>query len=81
MVWAVGGDRVTSAGDLSLGGYSFAGADPVGVFERVYGLDPEIVEFNLSYRSALAVLRTVNALTLSDRLAEGLQHLYVVGSP
>jgi len=62
IVRAVGDDRVTYAGDLAQGIYSFAGADPVGVFERVHALAPEIVEFNLSYRSAPAVLRSVNAL-------------------
>lgn len=62
MVRAVGDDRVTYAGDPAQGIYSFAGADPVGVFERIRGLDPEIVEFNQSYRSAPAVLRVVNAL-------------------
>ena len=63
MIRAVGDDRVTYAGDPAQGIYSFAGADPVGVFERIHALDPEIVEFNLSYRSAPAVLRAVNALT------------------
>lgn len=62
MVRGVGGDRVTYAGDLAQGIYSFAGADPVGVFERIHALAPEIVEFNVSYRSAPAVLRSVNAL-------------------
>jgi DNA helicase-2/ATP-dependent DNA helicase PcrA len=62
MVRAVGGDRVTYAGDPAQGIYSFTGADPVGVFERIEALGPERVEFNISYRSAPAVLRAVNAL-------------------
>ncbi|MEX0985753.1 MAG: ATP-dependent helicase [Actinomycetota bacterium] len=62
MVRAVGGDRVTYAGDPAQGIYSFAGADPLGVFARIRALAPEIVEFNRSYRSAPAVLRAVNAL-------------------
>jgi DNA helicase-2/ATP-dependent DNA helicase PcrA len=62
MVRAVGGDRVTYAGDPAQGIYSFAGADPVGVFARIHDLAPGIVEFNTSYRSAPAVLRAVNAL-------------------
>ena len=62
MVRAAGGDRVTYAGDPAQGIYSFAGADPGGVFERIRDLGPEIVEFDQSYRSAPAVLRVVNAL-------------------
>ncbi|MBA4181320.1 MAG: ATP-dependent helicase [Anaerolinea sp.] len=62
IVRALGADRVAYAGDPAQGIYSFAGADPIGVFERIRALDPEIVEFNRSYRSAPAVLRAVNAL-------------------
>jgi DNA helicase-2/ATP-dependent DNA helicase PcrA len=62
IVRAIGADRVTYAGDPAQGIYSFAGANPLGVFERIRALDPEIVEFNRSYRSAPAVLRAVNAL-------------------
>jgi len=62
MVRAVGGDTVTYAGDPAQGIYSFAGADPVEVFKRIRDLDPEVVEFNRSYRSAPAVLGAVNAL-------------------
>jgi DNA helicase-2/ATP-dependent DNA helicase PcrA len=59
---AVGGDRVTYAGNPAQGFYSFAGADPVEVFERIKALSPTVVEFNQSYRSAPAVLTAVNAL-------------------
>lgn len=62
MVRSVGGDAVTYAGDPAQGIYSFAGAEPVEVFTRIKSLDPEVVEFNLSYRSGPAVLKAVNAL-------------------
>lgn len=62
IVRAVGGDKVTYAGDPAQGIYSFAGADPVEVFKRIRALDPQVVEFSQSYRSAPAVLRAVNAL-------------------
>ena len=62
MVSAIGGDTVTYAGDPAQGIYTFAGADPLEVFSRIRGLDPEVVEFNQSYRSAPAVVRVVNAL-------------------
>jgi len=48
MVRSVGGDAVTYAGDPAQGIYSFAGAEPVEVFQRINTLDPEVVEFNLS---------------------------------
>lgn len=62
MVRAVGGNYVTYAGDPAQGIYSFAGADPVEVFERIRDLSPTVIEFNQSYRSAPAVLRAVNAV-------------------
>jgi DNA helicase II / ATP-dependent DNA helicase PcrA len=62
MVRAIGGDTVTYAGDPAQGIYSFAGADPVEVFARIQALEPEVVSFDQSYRSAPAVLRAVNAL-------------------
>jgi DNA helicase-2/ATP-dependent DNA helicase PcrA len=62
IIRAVGDDRVTYAGDPAQGIYAFAGADPDGVFARIRALDPEIVEFNQSYRSAPAVLAAVNRL-------------------
>lgn len=62
MVRAIGGDTVTYAGDPAQGIYTFAGADPTEVLARIQALDPEVVEFNQSYRSAPAVLRAVNAL-------------------
>jgi DNA helicase-2/ATP-dependent DNA helicase PcrA len=70
MVRAVGGDRVTYAGDPAQGIYSFAGADPIEVFERIRALQPEIVEFDQSYRSAPAVLRAVNALAAHMGMTE-----------
>ncbi len=62
IVSAVGADRVTYAGDPAQGIYSFAGADPDGVFAKIRAQEPEVVEFDTSYRSSPAVLRTVNAL-------------------
>lgn len=62
MVQAVGGDLVTYAGDPAQGIYSFTGADPDEVFARIDALNPERVEFHISYRSAPAVLRAVNEL-------------------
>lgn len=62
MVRAVGGDFVTYAGDPAQGIYTFTGADPDEVFARIEKLNPERVEFNISYRSAPAVLRAVNEL-------------------
>lgn len=62
MVRRVGGDSVTYAGDQAQGIYGFAGARPDWVFEQIESLSPEVVEFNLSYRSSPAVLRAVNAL-------------------
>lgn len=59
---AVGAGNVTYAGDPAQGIYSFAGADPNGVFEAIATQDPDQVEFNVSYRSSPAVLRAVNAL-------------------
>ncbi len=82
MVRAVGGDRVTYAGDPAQGIYSFAGADPVGVFARIHDLAPEIVEFNKSYRSAPSVLRAVNALAAqmgTNRLECGDPHRWPDG--
>jgi len=62
IVTAVGADKVTYAGDPAQGIYSFAGADPEGVFAAIAAQNPEVVERNVSYRSSPAVLRAVNAL-------------------
>lgn len=62
MVRAVGGDRVTYAGDPAQGIYSFAGARPNEVFASIEALEPMKVTFTKSYRSAPAVLRAVNEL-------------------
>jgi DNA helicase-2/ATP-dependent DNA helicase PcrA len=62
MVRAVGADTITYAGDPAQGIYTFAGADPAEVFRRIHALNPEVVEFDQSYRSAPAILRAVNAL-------------------
>lgn len=62
IVRGVGGDSVTYAGDPAQGIYTFAGADPAGVFESIRRLAPTVVEFTKSYRSASNVLNTVNVL-------------------
>jgi DNA helicase-2/ATP-dependent DNA helicase PcrA len=62
MIMSLGADRTTFAGDMAQGIYSWAGADPVGVFARIRALSPTVVEFNQSYRSGPAVLGAVNAL-------------------
>ncbi|MFP5327845.1 MAG: UvrD-helicase domain-containing protein, partial [Acidimicrobiia bacterium] len=62
IVAAIGADKVTYAGDHAQGIYSFAGADPDGVFAAIAAQSPDVVEFNVSYRSSPAVLGTVNAL-------------------
>lgn len=62
IVSTVGGDRVTYAGDPAQGIYSFAGADPDAVFASIEAQNPDVIEFDVSYRSSPAVLRTVNRL-------------------
>lgn len=62
MVQALGGDRVTYAGDPAQGIYSFAGAQPDAVFAAIRARDPEVIEFDESYRSSPAVLDAVNVL-------------------
>lgn len=62
IVEAVGADRITYAGDPAQGIYSFAGADPDTVFATIHAREPEVVEFDESYRSSPAVLAAVNVL-------------------
>ena len=62
MVSGVGGNRVTYAGDPAQGIYSFAGAQPVEVFEAINAKGPILIQFSESYRSSPAVLSTINAL-------------------
>lgn len=62
IVQAVGGSAVTYAGDIAQGIYGFAGAAATEVFSLIKSLDPEIIEFKLSYRSAPAVLGAVNVI-------------------
>jgi len=62
MVEALGHGRVTYAGDPAQGIYTFAGAQPAQVFPAIEALSPATVELDVSYRSAPAVLRAVNAL-------------------
>lgn len=62
IIRAVGGSAVTYAGDLAQGIYGFAGAASTEVFALIKGLNPELVELNLSYRSSPAVLGAVNVI-------------------
>lgn len=62
MVMTIGGAHVTYAGDRAQGIYSFAGAQPVEVFETIHASGVTVLELCESYRSSLAVLKTVNAL-------------------
>lgn len=62
MVKAIGGKRVTYAGDPSQGIYTFAGAQPDEVFAAIYDEVPTIVELDESYRSSPRVLDCVNSL-------------------
>lgn len=62
MVEALGHGRVTYAGDPAQGIYTFAGAQPAQVFPAIEALSPATVELDVSYRSAPAVLRAVNAV-------------------
>ena len=62
LVHAVGNDCVTYAGDPAQGIYSFAGAAPVEVFERIRARSPIGIGLEYSYRSTPAVLGAVNGL-------------------
>jgi DNA helicase-2/ATP-dependent DNA helicase PcrA len=62
IVNAIGVDRITYAGDPAQGIYSFAGAEPDAVFAAIRAREPQIVEFDESYRSSPAVLAAANIL-------------------
>ena len=62
IVEAVGADRITYAGDPAQGIYSFAGAEPDAVFAAISTRQPQVIEFDESYRSSPAVLAAVNTL-------------------
>lgn len=57
-----GEGRITFAGDLAQGIYSFAGARPTELHELIRPICEEQVQFNESHRSSPAVLRMVNAI-------------------
>jgi DNA helicase-2/ATP-dependent DNA helicase PcrA len=63
MVESLGGDKVTYAGDLAQGIYSFAGAAPNTVYESIQRGAKEQIVFAESHRSSPSVLDLVNALT------------------
>jgi len=62
MVQRLGADRITYAGDYGQGIFSFAGADPDGVFAEINARSPESFQLTRSFRSSPAVLCAVNAL-------------------
>lgn len=62
IVQRIGQDRITYAGDYGQGIYSFAGADPDGVFAAIKARDPVVFQLTRSFRSSPQVLRAVNAL-------------------
>ena len=62
IVQQVGTDRITYAGDYGQGIYSFAGADPDGVFASIASRNPRVFQLTRSFRSSPAVLQAVNAL-------------------
>jgi len=62
MVQHLGSDRITYAGDIGQGIYSFAGADPEAVFEDISFRVTARYTLTRSFRSSPGVLRAVNAL-------------------
>lgn len=50
------------AGDRAQGIYTFAGADPEWVFERIHDRNPNVVRLHQSYRSSPEVLEVVSAV-------------------
>ena len=58
----IGSGRITFAGDLAQGIYSFAGARPVQMHRLIESLCDDAIEFNESHRSSPAVLKMVNAV-------------------
>jgi len=54
--------RITFAGDLAQGIYSFAGAMPDDIDVAVRSECDDVIEFNESHRSSPSVLRLVNAM-------------------
>ncbi len=58
----IGEDRITFAGDLAQGIYTFTGARPLVVDAAVRRACAETISFNRSHRSSPAVLAMVNAL-------------------
>jgi ATP-dependent DNA helicase UvrD/PcrA len=64
LVSAVGEGRTTYAGDPSQGIYGFAGAEPAAVITTIMEREPILIALTESYRSAPAVLKVVNALSI-----------------
>ena len=62
LVDPIGRDCTVFAGDRAQGIYTFAGADPEWVFERIVDRSPIRVQLDKSYRSSPEVLAVVNAV-------------------
>lgn len=62
LVRSIGGDKVTYAGDLAQGIYSFSGAAPNDVYESLLEYAEKQIVFAESHRSSPAVLELVNGL-------------------
>lgn len=58
----LGAGRITFAGDLAQGIYTFAGARPSDLHELIVPLCDDVIEFNESHRSSPAVFKMVNAI-------------------
>ncbi len=62
MVEPIGRGCTVFAGDRTQGIYTFAGADPEWVFDRIHERDPLRVHLNKSYRSSPEVLAVTSAV-------------------
>ncbi|MET3718347.1 DNA helicase-2/ATP-dependent DNA helicase PcrA [Arthrobacter sp. UYEF21] len=62
MLKSIGSDRITFAGDLAQGIYTFAGAAPSAVHESIRGDSKAQISFAESHRSSPSVLDLVNVL-------------------
>ena len=70
LIHSVGDDCVTYAGDPAQGIYSFAGAAPIEVLNRIRARSPIEIRLEYSYRSSPAVLDAVNRLASKMRTQE-----------
>ncbi|WP_020379567.1 UvrD-helicase domain-containing protein [Candidatus Microthrix parvicella] len=61
----IGQSCTVFAGDRAQGIYTFAGADPEWVFERIRDRNPDVVKLHKSYRSSPEVLAAVSAVAVA----------------